>query len=548
LSIGNGRPGLPAQVYIGGINEIITYARTLSDGERRQVEAYLARKWNLTYLLPGINSNLLAPTTVTGCALWLDAADSSTIDLSGSTVIRWRDKSGNGRDASGGVPPMYTSNAINGLNAVTFNGSNTFLFTSDVYSLREFHVFAVVQRLATIVSNSSAPTCIVSSQTYGSNNRNPHIGWITNNQLKLGFFNNDLIFTSFSNYTSPDPVYLLNCSYVLRSRRIIVNGVSAAFDSNRSFIQSGITMVMGRFSNTFFNGNIAEYIVYTGSLLDRDRRQIEGYLATKWNIPGFENQHNFKIAPVLNTPFNPNAISNCALWLDAADSSTLTLSGSNVTQWVDKSPSALVFTQATSAARPSLLTSGPFSQSVYFSTAQTMSSSNTGILGPQQTWFVVFNSSNGVFFVEQSANTNNSNGSFLYGGNGDLHFIRRGTGTNNIIDSIGFDTIPFSGNTSYIASFVNGNTSTGMIWRIDGTARPTSFRVKAFSTISGNATDRFYINSRVPANVYHAEILVFNAALSLAEVARVEGYLARKWGLQNSLPSTHPYSNLTVPI
>ncbi|MFM5944980.1 MAG: hypothetical protein ACKO9G_16710, partial [Dolichospermum sp.] len=31
--------------------------------------------------------------------LWLDAADSSTITLNGSTVSQWNDKSGNGRNA-----------------------------------------------------------------------------------------------------------------------------------------------------------------------------------------------------------------------------------------------------------------------------------------------------------------------------------------------------------------------------------------------------------------------------------------------------------------
>ena len=40
-----------------------------------------------------------------------------------------------------------------------------------------------------------------------------------------------------------------------------------------------------------------------------------------------------------------------------------------------------------------------------------------------------------------------------------------------------------------------------------------------------------------------AEILIYNSVLSSDNVAKVEGYLAWKWGLVGNLPSTHPYKN-----
>ncbi len=254
------------------------------------------------------------------------------------------------------------------------------------------------------------------------------------------------------------------------------------------------------------------------------------------------------MATVGSVPFfTPNQISGCQLWLDASDRTTIQQTGGVVSQWSDKSSSRLIFTQATSAARPSLNTTGPFQNSIYFTSSQTMSSSNTGTLGVQQSWFVVFNSGNGGFFIEQSANTNSSNGSFLNGTNNDLYFIRRTNGVNYIDDSVGFGTSPFASNTSYIASFVNDNTSSGVVWRINGVSRATTFRVQAFNALSGNVTDNFYINSRVPSNIYHAEIIVFNAALSLSIVQQVEGYLAWKWGLQWALPTSHPYKSSPIP-
>lgn len=50
------------------------------------------------------------------------------------------------------------------------------------------------------------------------------------------------------------------------------------------------------------------------------------------------------------TLFQPNQISNLALWLDAADTTTITLSGTNVTQWKDKSGK----TTTTVISQPSL--------------------------------------------------------------------------------------------------------------------------------------------------------------------------------------------------
>ena len=42
------------------------------------------------------NTSFFNPTLISGCSLWLDGADSSTISLSGSTVTQWNDKSRNG--------------------------------------------------------------------------------------------------------------------------------------------------------------------------------------------------------------------------------------------------------------------------------------------------------------------------------------------------------------------------------------------------------------------------------------------------------------------
>ncbi|MFM6187855.1 MAG: hypothetical protein ACKPEQ_31335, partial [Dolichospermum sp.] len=65
-------------------------------------------------------------------ALWLDAADASTITLNGSTVSQWNDKSGNGRNATqatASLQPAYNATGINGKPALVAD-ANDFLATN----------------------------------------------------------------------------------------------------------------------------------------------------------------------------------------------------------------------------------------------------------------------------------------------------------------------------------------------------------------------------------------------------------------------------------
>lgn len=54
--------------------------------------------------------------------------------------------------------------------------------------------------------------------------------------------------------------------------------------------------------------------------------------------------------------FSPDDIAGLSLWLDADDGSTLTLSGSNVTQWDDKSSNGYNVSQGTTSRQPTLQT------------------------------------------------------------------------------------------------------------------------------------------------------------------------------------------------
>jgi len=82
--------------------------------------------WNETVWNPSMIST----------ALWLDAADASTVTTESSAVSQWNDKSGNGRNAVQSTTanrPSLISDALNGANTVGFNGSNRFIDVPDFY-------------------------------------------------------------------------------------------------------------------------------------------------------------------------------------------------------------------------------------------------------------------------------------------------------------------------------------------------------------------------------------------------------------------------------
>jgi hypothetical protein len=71
-------------------------------------------------------TNTFYPTHTSGLQLWDDASDLGTIDA--TAVGTWSDKSGNGNDATEATnKPASGSDFQNGLNLITFDGSNDIL-------------------------------------------------------------------------------------------------------------------------------------------------------------------------------------------------------------------------------------------------------------------------------------------------------------------------------------------------------------------------------------------------------------------------------------
>ncbi len=522
---------------------------------------------------------IFAPTQISGCQLWLDGADSSSMSFSGSTITTWRDKSGNGNNATAtGTPTL--GNTINGVQSVVA-GSGNYFNGAVTISTTTLTCFAVA------LTTASQPRS-VSDQRLVSLANTTNVDYGRTDSV-IALFNQALTSTiatwrvtgPLANNTIVQNVAFMAVSqYDGTNAYLWFNGSAGSLASSASSGSFAITKYgIGNQANPqveYWLGSIGEVILFNTSLTTAQRQQIEGYLAWKWGLvsslpasnpyknipvygnstlpPQFRNIGAIPLAPS-SSPFsffNPASVPNCSLWLDAADTTTITSSGGAISQWRDKSSSGLVLAQATASNQPTL---GPLLnnlQTIQFAIPQNMRSTGNLLTNPAQTWFTVFNAYNNTnnnrFFLNHSSNIGVTGGEYFFGGNGVLwNNIKSGnlSAGRAIIDDVGLGVTPFNSGQWYNTNIVDSNTTTDTTsysFRINGTNRAISIYAGQNSIISGTANISVAINE-INANTYFAEVIFYNTALTMSQVQQVEGYLAWKWGLQNNLPSNHPYKN-----
>jgi hypothetical protein len=233
--------------------------------------------------------------------------------------------------------------------------------------------------------------------------------------------------------------------------------------------------------------------------------------------------------------------------LDAADVSTLTLSGTNVTQWRDKSTNATVMSVSTGT--PTLSNVNKLS-SIYFNGSTRLQSLNyTRLAGVTNiNWFVVANIVNVNISYGLLIGTGYSSSFFTQNGlfvnsNTLLNFFRRVAGTSATSVSRALSAGSFIGGSS--ASFTNGVYTVAL----NGTVTTAS---GGPTGVQDNTSANLYIgNDNYPGDAFItgtiSECILITASLITEQRQQIEGYLAWKWGLVANLPSTHPYKLFPPP-
>lgn len=249
--------------------------------------------------------------------------------------------------------------------------------------------------------------------------------------------------------------------------------------------------------------------------------------------------------------FSPSDIANQNVWLDAQNPSSVILSSGQVTAWNDSSIASNNFAKGPSGtitydlpsginSRPALnfTTSAP-SLSTYlgkdnFNIAPT--NQLTVFLVVRQTGSGVGNSE--LFFTRNNYQYmdifNNTNSTGILSANiGSA--TQRSTGVNII-------TPP----TNTIISFVADST---VDMFVNGSSTLVSSTVRGGLSLNDSTLDWAISGGAFLGNV--GELIAYSTPLTTLQRQAVEGYLAWKWGTQDSLPIGHPYKSappsITVP-
>lgn len=244
---------------------------------------------------------------------------------------------------------------------------------------------------------------------------------------------------------------------------------------------------------------------------------------------------------ILRPRFNPKMLPGLQLWLDAADSSTVTLNSGNVSEWRDKSASAVHYSQATAAYQPgysSAYKNGRnairmgASGTTYLSTG-----TNPSLSFKPATVFIVFQEETRADFarvfsaVNSTGNDDSSTTGFRLGMH-DGGYIYTAKSASFEAKPVTVDNANAAGHNIATISLK----SSSVIVRENGVAGTTvnannisgtPYRSYLGVYVDGDAA--FIGNYYIRGALY--EIIAYNRDLTADEISKVEKSLSKKWDI-----------------
>ena len=558
------------------IFEMVGYNTQITTAQRQQLEGYLAWKWGMVAnlpvshpykttpiislppfpLAPRVKSvtqvNLFQPTQISGTYVWFDASVANNFTFSsGSNIATWLDRSGNSYSATAANSPTYDS--VN--KRVFFNSASSQYMsnTSAPLTLAQRSFFFVIEDLTYVNVGGYMPMIPNpnSGQDYTTTN-----GLSIENNSGFKFYGNG---GGYDNRTvgaaAPNAKGIYSEVFGSLSGTTYLNGTAggtsnATYTPGTSLGYALGARWIGGIAAPYINSYYYEVLVYNTALSVSQRQQIEGYLAWKWSLQSsLPSTHPYKNTPVYalqpfplvprvvamtNKYFNPNSIPGCSLWLDAADSSTVAVTGNTVTRVLDKSSSNITLSNASGFTYPNNTFNG--NKPSFFVTGGGNSGGGTQRLGVNSAFAVA--TSFTVSFVCQHVGAANY-GYILDSASGaGRPYILDATAGPRLETSVGsgglLTTSPLLTNIIFGPSAIAFQNGTQ---QFTGSA--------TFTTGGITVGNRFTLNESWPGHI--CEVILHNTALTTDQRQQVEGYLAWKWGLQGSLPSSHPYKLFPPP-
>ena len=475
-----------------------------------------------------------SPTNISGCQVWFDAADGSTVVAPNGPVLSWTSKGGVAMTATpSGTAPTYSK--YNGFPGIAFNGTSSKMLTSTISSFGTTGTtWIAVSVNFSPVSASLPPDASVVMATQGGTGPERGIRYSSSIAATSYSINNGTLRQDTGNNTNGIRGFIETAS----AFNAYTNGTNTATVTTAVTFQASSNqgLVMGQWNIGWLNGFIFELLIYNRNLTVPEYQQVEAYLAQKWGykdlLPVGHPGTVGVIVPTLSKSFarptlyfrnyQLTQIPGCLLWLDAADPGATGPVGTAITTWRDKSGNNNHFTLTSGTA--TMVQDGPYAV-VGIPSGTLLTSTNTIATTANTTVFAVFKGTSSAFMM------------FLaFSGllSGDLSIRMTSyiipTSSGNVNDLFNGVTAYFDGNAGSSA-----NMSTYHI--VSGTMSTSGTTAVTISSTAFTSTRMFIGNA--------AEVVMYSGPLTTAQRQAVESYLANKWGLVTGLPAGH--ANRTTP-
>ena len=255
-----------------------------------------------------------------------------------------------------------------------------------------------------------------------------------------------------------------------------------------------------------------------------------------------------------SVPWTPAELTT-AVWLDAADAATITLNGSSVSQWSDKSGNSYHATQSSFSSQPVYTAAGQAGKAILaFDGSNDFFNFASGI-SPRTIIAVAKTSVSGSYKTIAGAIATSGLSSQT-----DAYYFQFNNPAN--ITAFGRATVTDSNTSTNLLSLA-GTATTGEYFILAGKQEGQQI-TSWFNGVQGSVdTDASALkgvgNGVIGAGYYNrnvgdywqgtiAEVIICANAQADQDIRRLEGYLAHKWGLTANLPSDHPYKNAAPTV
>ena len=250
------------------------------------------------------------PLSLGSLQMWLDGADSSAASmlLSGQNILTWKDKSGNGFNASASNTVPLTPAAINGVQAVNFNGTGYLVAPS--MSSGNYTGTALTFIIVGMLSNANVGPSVGVLCTQGTGGDWNSSGNFACTTAQQGSSCNYITTTRNGANTPAFGTfpYVGTSPFIILVRYDGTNG-TARFNGLQQGILTSYTAAFN-FSNYWignrgggggptFQGYFGEVITYSNAVPLSNIERLEGYLAFKWGITLADNSHPYYSTPPL---------------------------------------------------------------------------------------------------------------------------------------------------------------------------------------------------------------------------------------------------------